>query len=88
MLLERGSTMAARASMAAAKDLVNELSERESSHIAAFDLHIAGEPELPYRHWAPTYTPGRATPWFSAPRPSLSCPAGPIEAIISPSTSR
>jgi tetratricopeptide (TPR) repeat protein len=44
-LLERGNAMAARASIAAAKDFVNGLSERESSHIAFFELLIAGESE-------------------------------------------
>ena len=41
--LERGEAIAARASMAMAKDLVNRVSEREASYIAFFDLLVAGE---------------------------------------------
>jgi hypothetical protein len=44
-LLERVDATAARASMAAAKSLVTGLSEREASHIAFFDLLVAGESE-------------------------------------------
>src|SRR6266853_630612 len=44
-LLERGGAAAARASMAAANSLTTGLSAREASHIAFFDLLVAGEPE-------------------------------------------
>src|SRR5579884_877542 len=44
-LLERGDTAAARASMAAANSLAAGLSAREKSHIAFFDLLLAGEAE-------------------------------------------
>jgi Flp pilus assembly protein TadD len=44
-LLERGDTAAARASMAAAKSLTAGLSGREASHIAFFDLLVAGDAE-------------------------------------------
>jgi Tfp pilus assembly protein PilF len=42
-LLERGEAAAARASMAAANALTAGLSAREKSHIAFFDLLVAGE---------------------------------------------
>ena len=45
VLLERGDTAAARSSMAAAKSLAAGLSEREASHIAFFDLLVAGDGE-------------------------------------------
>jgi tetratricopeptide (TPR) repeat protein len=45
LLLERGDAMAARASMAAAKPPSGRLSEREASHVAFFDLLVAGESE-------------------------------------------
>jgi tetratricopeptide (TPR) repeat protein len=45
MLLERGDAAAGRASIAAAKSLVAGLSEREVSHIAFFDVLIAGDAE-------------------------------------------
>ena len=45
MLLERGDTTAARASMAAANSLTAGLSEREASHVAFFDLLSAGDGE-------------------------------------------
>jgi tetratricopeptide (TPR) repeat protein len=45
LLLERGDAAAARASMAAAKILAAGLSAREASHIAFFDLLVAGEAE-------------------------------------------
>ena len=45
MLLERGDAAAARASMAVAKSLTADLSEREASHIAFFDLLVAGDAE-------------------------------------------
>jgi hypothetical protein len=44
-LLERGEAVAARASMAAANSLTAGLSAREKSHIAFFDLLVAGEAE-------------------------------------------
>src|SRR5215212_414622 len=43
MLLERGDAAAARASMAAASSLAAGVSEREVSHIAFFDLLLAGD---------------------------------------------
>src|SRR5882672_6893648 len=45
LLLERGDTAAARASMAAANSLAAGLSAREASHIAFFDLLAAGDAE-------------------------------------------
>jgi Tfp pilus assembly protein PilF len=45
-LLERGEAAAARASMAAANSLADGLSEREASHIAFFDLLVAGDTEV------------------------------------------
>ena len=45
VLLERGDSAAARASMAAANSLAAGLSARELSHIAFFDLLAAGEAE-------------------------------------------
>jgi hypothetical protein len=44
-LLERGDTGAARASIAAANSLAGGLSAREASHIAFFDLLVAGDSE-------------------------------------------
>ena len=44
-LLERGDAAAARASMASANSLTTNLSAREASHIAFFDLLVAGEAE-------------------------------------------
>jgi tetratricopeptide (TPR) repeat protein len=44
-LLERGDAPAERAAMATAKSLVAGLSAREASHIAFFDLLVAGEAE-------------------------------------------
>jgi tetratricopeptide (TPR) repeat protein len=44
-LLERGDAAAARASMAAANSVTVGLSAREASHIAFFDLLVAGEAE-------------------------------------------
>src|SRR6266851_8098910 len=44
-LLERGDGAAARASMAAANSLTAGLSAREASHIAFFDLLVAGDAE-------------------------------------------
>src|SRR5207244_4409454 len=44
-LLERGDAAAARASMAAANSLAADLSAREASHVAFFDLLVAGEAE-------------------------------------------
>jgi tetratricopeptide (TPR) repeat protein len=45
VLLERGDTIAARASMAAANSLTAGLSNREASHVAFFDLLSAGDAE-------------------------------------------
>src|SRR5207244_8719841 len=45
VLLERGDAAAARASMAAANSLAAGLSAREVSHIAFFDLLVAGDAE-------------------------------------------
>jgi tetratricopeptide (TPR) repeat protein len=44
-LLERGHAAAARASMASANSLTAGLSDRETSHIAFFDLLVAGNAE-------------------------------------------
>lgn len=44
-LLERGESAAARVAMAAAASLAAGLSDRERSHIACFDLLVAGEAE-------------------------------------------
>ena len=44
-LLERGDAAAARASMAAANSLTAGLSAREASHVAFFDLLVAGDAE-------------------------------------------
>ncbi len=44
-LLERGDAAAARVSMAAAHSLVDGLSAREASHVAFFDLLVAGDAE-------------------------------------------
>src|SRR5258708_30086870 len=44
-LLERGGAAAARASMATANSLSADLSAREASHIAFFDLLVAGDAE-------------------------------------------
>ena len=45
LLLERGDAAAARVSMAAANSLAAGLSAREASHIAFFDLLVAGDVE-------------------------------------------
>jgi len=45
VLLERGDAGAARASMAAANSLAADLSAREASHIAFFDVLLAGDAE-------------------------------------------
>jgi tetratricopeptide (TPR) repeat protein len=45
VVLERGDPAAARASMAAAKSVAAGLSAREASHIAFFDLLVAGDAE-------------------------------------------
>src|SRR6267142_6343269 len=45
VLLERGDAASARASIAAAKSVTAGLSTREASHIAFFDLLIAGDAE-------------------------------------------
>src|ERR1700687_2202785 len=45
VLLDRGDAAAARASMAAANSLSAGLSAREASHIAFFDLLVAGDAE-------------------------------------------
>jgi hypothetical protein len=45
VLLERGDAPAARGSIAAAKSLATGLSAREASHIAFFDLLVAGDSE-------------------------------------------
>src|SRR6202171_4105154 len=45
VLLERGDAAAARASLAAANSLAAGLSAREASHIAFFDLLVAGGAE-------------------------------------------
>src|SRR5207302_8682544 len=44
-LLERGDAAAARASMMTANSLTADLSAREASHIAFFDLLLAGDAE-------------------------------------------
>jgi Flp pilus assembly protein TadD len=44
-LLERGDAAAARVSMVAANSLAADLPEREASHIAFFDLLVAGDAE-------------------------------------------
>src|SRR5271163_3634423 len=44
-LLERGEAAAARASMAAANSFTDGSSVREASHIAFFDLLVAGDSE-------------------------------------------
>src|SRR4051794_36141840 len=44
-LLERGDAVSARASMAAANSLAPGLPGREASHVAFFDLLVAGETE-------------------------------------------
>jgi tetratricopeptide (TPR) repeat protein len=45
VLLERGDVAAARAAMATANSLTAGLSEREASHVAFFDLLVAGDAE-------------------------------------------
>jgi tetratricopeptide (TPR) repeat protein len=45
VLLRQGDVAAARAALAAARDLASDVSEREASHIAYFDLVFAGETE-------------------------------------------
>ena len=45
VLLRQGEVGAARAALAAAKDLASEVSEREASHIGLFDLVFAGQTE-------------------------------------------
>jgi len=49
-LLERGDAAAARASMAAADSLIDDLSAREKSHIAFFGLLVAGDTEAVLAH--------------------------------------
>src|ERR1700722_14067399 len=44
-LLERGDAAASRVAMAAAKRLTASLTEREASHVAFFDLLVAGDAE-------------------------------------------
>src|ERR1700677_3377056 len=43
VLLRQGEIGAARAALAAAKSLASDVSEREASHIALFDLVFAGQ---------------------------------------------
>ena len=43
VLLRQGDAVAARAALAAAKDMTAGLSEREAGHIALFDLALAGQ---------------------------------------------
>ena len=45
VLLRQGDVAAARAALAAAKGLASDVSQREASHIAFFDLVFAGETE-------------------------------------------
>lgn len=45
VLMRQGDVGAARAALAAAKDLASDVSEREASHIAFFDLVFAGQTE-------------------------------------------
>lgn len=45
VLMRQGEVAAARAALAAAKDLTSGVSEREASHIAFFDLVFAGKTE-------------------------------------------
>ena len=45
VLMRQGEVGAARAALAAAKDLASEVSEREASHIGLFDLVFAGQTE-------------------------------------------
>jgi tetratricopeptide (TPR) repeat protein len=45
VLMRQGEVAAARAALAAAKDLASDVSEREASHIAFFDLVFAGQTE-------------------------------------------
>src|SRR5579863_1645976 len=44
-LLERGNAVAAREAIAAAKSLTADVSAREASHVAFFDLLVAGDAE-------------------------------------------
>lgn len=44
-LLERGDTAAARAAIAIANSLIERISPREASHVAFFDLLVAGDAE-------------------------------------------
>src|SRR5437660_88910 len=46
VLMREGNVAAARAALAAAKDLANCLSERELSHINYFDLAFAGQTDV------------------------------------------
>ena len=45
VLMRQGEVVAARAALAAAKALASDVSEREASHIAFFDLVFAGQSE-------------------------------------------
>jgi tetratricopeptide (TPR) repeat protein len=45
MLIREGNIAAARAALAAARDVTTSLSEREASHIALFELMLAGRTE-------------------------------------------
>jgi tetratricopeptide (TPR) repeat protein len=45
LLLRQGEVAAARAALTAAKDLASDVSEREASHVAFFDLVFAGKTE-------------------------------------------
>src|SRR5262249_32172574 len=45
VLMRQGEVEAARAALAAAKDLVSDVSEREASHIGFLDLVFAGRIE-------------------------------------------
>src|SRR5580658_246290 len=63
VLLERGDAAAARESMAAANSLAAGLSAREASHIAFFDLLVAGDTEA-----ALTALPAHLNAW---PRDAL-----------------
>src|SRR5260370_20469446 len=71
VLLERGDAAAARASMAAANSLAAGLSAREASHIAFFDLLVAGHAAAPLAalHPPPHPRPPPA-PLFATPPPT------------------
>ena len=63
--MRQGDAAAARAALAAAKDVAAGLSEREASHIGFFDLVFAGRTDAAIAALYAHLRHGRATRWSS-----------------------